>query len=159
MSIIGIADRVEAYHIEEYIQANTLFDVIHRQMSPGKFHARADFIQVNGIILYRERWSHLTLVQGATPAGYFMFGGISKPGRKVDWCGGELSRERLAYAPSSTEVDFTIPGGGDHCVVLVPRDLLLQHLDEAATEILLAHRYHIEGNRGYMLIGLIQPPH
>ena len=158
MSIKAIAGRIEAYNIEEFIQANTLFDVIHRQMSPGKFHAWSEFIQVNGIILYRERWSHLTMVTGATPEGYFLFGGISVPGRNVGWCGGELSRQCLAYAPSSTEIDLIIPDGSDHCVLLVPKDLLLQHLDEETREVMLAHRYHIDCNQesGDMLIGLIQ---
>jgi len=103
------------------------------------------------------KWSHLTTVTGATPEGYFMFGGSSVPENKLDWCGKVLGKQRLGYAQCSTEIDLVIPDGSEHCALLVPKDFLLQHLNEASREILLAHRYHIECNQvsGNLLIGLI----
>jgi len=158
MSIKAIAGITESFDVEEQMQAAHPWEVSMRQMSLGKFHVWTEFLQVNGIILYREHWSNLTMITGATPEGYFVFGGPSEPEINVDWCGKELGKQRLAYAQCSTEIDLIIPNGSDHCALLVPKDLLLQHLDEASREILLAHRHHIECNQesGNLLIGLIQ---
>ena len=158
VSIKASAGIIESYDVDEHMQASEPWEVIHRQMSPGKFHARMDFLQVNGIIMYRERWSHLTMVTGATPEGYFLFGGPSLPGNNIDWCGGDINSQCLAYAPTSTEVDFMIPDGSDHWVLLVPNELLLQHLDEESQATLLSHSHHMECSQesANVLIGLIQ---
>ena len=158
MSVKASAGRIDSYDVDEHMQATEPWEVIHRQMSPGKFHARLDFLLVNGIILYRERWSHLTMVTGATPEGYFLFGGPSLPGNNIDWCGGDINSQSLAYAPTSTEVDFVIPDGSDHWVLLVPNELLLQHLDEESQTTLLSHSHHLECSQesANVLIGLIQ---
>ena len=159
MSVKASAGRIDSYDVDEHAQNVQPWEVILRQISPGKFHARMDFLQVNGIILYRERWSHLAMVTGATPEGYFLFGGPALPGNSVDWCGGEINRQCLAYESTSTEVDFIIPDRSDHYVLLVPNDLLLQHLDEELIATLLSHcRHHLACSQksGNMLIGLIQ---
>jgi hypothetical protein len=141
VSIKASAGIIESYDVEEHMQASEL-----------------DFLQVNGIIMYRERWSHLTMVTGATPEGYFLFGGPSLPGNNIDWCGGDINSQCLAYAPTSTEVDFMIPDGSDHWVLLVPNELLLQHLDEESQATLLSHSHHLECSQesANVLIGLIQ---
>lgn len=158
MSVKAIAGIAETFDVEEQMQAAQPWEVIIRQMSPGKLHVWTEFLQVNGIILYREHWSNLAMITGATPEGYFVFGGPSVPEINVDWCGKELGKQRLAYAQCSTEIDLIIPDGSDHCALLVPKDLLLQHLDESSREIMLAHRHHIKCNQesGNLLIGLIQ---
>jgi len=158
MTIKAIAGITETFDVEEQMQAAQPWEVSIRQMSPGKLHVWTQFLQVNSIILYREHWSNLVMITGATPEGYFVFGGPSVPEINVDWCGKELGKQRLAYAQCSTEIDLIIPNGSDHCALLVPKELLLQHLDEASRAILLAHRHHIECNResGNLLIALIQ---
>jgi hypothetical protein len=51
MSIKGNAGRIDTYYVDEHIQAAQPWEVILRQMSAGRFHARMEYVQVNGIIL------------------------------------------------------------------------------------------------------------
>ena len=117
------AGRIEAHDIEQYRETTPPWDVIPRQMSPGRFFGLTEYLQVNGILIYREHWSKRTVVQGASPPGFFMIGGPSRPGTHIDWYGTQLSAQSLAHGWDSSEVDFIIPDNCDHWVVLVPIDL------------------------------------
>ena len=50
----NIVGWLEGHDIEEYNQIVNPWDVILRQTSPGYFHGRMEYLQVNGIIVYRE---------------------------------------------------------------------------------------------------------
>jgi AraC-like DNA-binding protein len=89
-----------------------------------------DYVQINGILLYRDRWSRRILATGATPSGYFFFGGPTSPKLEASWCGTELSPKCLAFGRPSSEVDFATPEVEEHICLLVPVHLMLRYLGE-----------------------------
>jgi hypothetical protein len=89
-----------------------------------------DYVQINGILLYRDRWSRRILATGATPSGYFFFGGLKSPKLEASWCGTELSPKCLAFGRPSSEVDFATPEVEEHICLLVPVHLMLRYLGE-----------------------------
>jgi hypothetical protein len=110
MSPPGTAGRIESHDLIEHQEADDLWDVILRQLSPGPFHGQVEFVQFNGLIFYREQWNQRILATGETPAGYFMFGGAAPSAETVDWCGGEANRKQLAFGPPSSEMERCAQG-------------------------------------------------
>ena len=124
---------LHTWDVDEQREVAQPWDLILRQMSAGPFHGRLEYVYVNGILLYRERWTRRIVGTGKTPAGYYMLGGPSLPGTRIDWCGTTLGPTRLALANPSTEVEFVTPEGSDHVVLLIPEKLLSEHLGEHLT--------------------------
>lgn len=124
---------IESADIAEYQQIIPPWDVVLHQMSAGRFHARMEYVHVNGILIYREHWTRRVLVNGATPAGYYVIGGPIAETTQVNWCGIPLSSQLIATAQPSTEVDFLIPGTGPHIVMMMPKALLSAH-DQKSVE-------------------------
>lgn len=122
--------RIDVDDVDELQQVLQRWDVVLRQMSSGKLHARMDYVKVNGILLYREHWSHRILGTGATPPGFFLFGGRTSSQSHACWCGIELGVDRLAFARSSAEIDFATPDAETHVCLLVPEGLMLRYLGE-----------------------------
>lgn len=151
------AGRIEIRDIDEYQQFTPPWEVILRQMSPGQFSGRMEYVQVNGILLYREHWSHRVIATGATPAGFFTFGGPSSPRTRIDWCGSELSARCLAFGRSSSEVDFVLPEDSHHVVLLAPNRLLERYLGEelAATALRDDHFLRSRSGCGNQLLDMI----
>ena len=130
MSALASAGRIEAHDIDELQQVVQPWEVVLRQISPGRLHARMDYVQVNGIVLYRERWSRRILATGATPPGYFFVGGPALSKLAVGWCGTELGAECLAFGHPSSEIDFVTPEAEEHVCLLVPDQLMRDYLGE-----------------------------
>ncbi len=130
MSTEAGAGRIEGGDIEEYNQIATPWQVLLRQMSRGVFHAEADYLSVNGILLYREHFNREAMVSGAAPEGFFTIGGPMTSSTHIDWCGTELSSQCLAFAAPFVELDFILPDESNHWALLIPQSLLLQHLDQ-----------------------------
>lgn len=129
-----------------------------RQVSLGPFHQRTAFLQVGDMLMYREHVTQRTFVTGATPAGYFMFGGPASPEIVPEWCGRHLRAECLAFGRATFEVDFVIPDESHHIVLLVPTNLLLSCLDEVTqARILSQYHHHLDnsGAFGTSLLGTI----
>jgi AraC family ethanolamine operon transcriptional activator len=121
---------IHAEDVDEHREAVRPWDVAIRQVSPGKYRAKTEYSGLNRILLYREHCSRRLMVTGATPAGYLVLGIPWSAGTKIDWCGGEINRGRLAFGRSSTEIDCVIPEGSRHLVLMVPEDLVRKHLGE-----------------------------
>ena len=152
------AGRIETQDIDEHRQVLQPWDLILRQMSPGRFGGRMEYVQVNGILCYREHWTHRVIGTGQTPGGFFLFGGSSSPGTQIDWCGAEIHPGRLAYGRSSTEVDFVIPDGSEHVALLVPEDLLRHYLGEEfveAASLQDCHRLGCDSRLSYELVRMM----
>ena len=98
MATQSSAGRIDSHDVEEHVQIVKPWEMILRQMSPGPFHGQLEYLQVNGMLIYREHWTRSILATGATPEGYFMFGSPLAPRNHIDWCGGKASPRRLAYA-------------------------------------------------------------
>ena len=86
MSDVNQAGRLEGHDIEEYNQIVDPWKVNLHQTETGRFDGRLEFVQFNGILLYREHWSRSILATGATPKGYFMLGGTLSPKNRTTWC-------------------------------------------------------------------------
>lgn len=111
MDIEALAGRIEIQDIDRYQLTVPPWEVRLRQLSHGQFCASVDYIVVNDILLYREHWSHTVLATGATPAGYFVFGGAASPGTLGSWtwtgaCIGENSCVITMSEPKTANVDF-----------------------------------------------------
>lgn len=157
MSAPASAGRIEVGDVDEANYFAAPWDVILRQMSSGRFRGWTDYVTINGILIYREHWSHRVMAAGATPTGYFVFGGPASPGIDISWCGVELASENLAYGRSSTEVDFVLPDHTDHVVLLVPDDLLRSYLGEESADAVLRddHLQRCDPGVGQHLLSLI----
>jgi AraC family ethanolamine operon transcriptional activator len=107
-----------------------------RQMSPGKLHARINFVELNGLLLNREHWSHSVSAIGATPAGYLALGGPCTE-RTFKWHGTEVDSQHFIYGFDAADAQFLVPGGEEHWVILVPKDLIISHLGEESAADLL----------------------
>jgi AraC family ethanolamine operon transcriptional activator len=125
--------RIDAHDVDELQRVVQPFEVVLRQISPGQLHARMDYVLVNGIVVYREQWSHRILATGATPPGYFFFGGPISSSALVGWCGSELGADCLAFARASSEIDFVTPDAETHVCLLVPEQMLARYLGEELT--------------------------
>lgn len=142
MTAQASAGRIDTRDIDELEQVVQPWDVVLRQTSPGKLHASMDYVQVNGIVLYRERWSHRIVATGATPPGFFFFGGPTLSGPGLGWCGTDLGTECLAFGRAASEVDFVTQDAEEHICVLVPEQLMRRYLgEEFLTLGLLSARY------------------
>ena len=101
-------------------------------MTPGPFHSQTEYVQVNGIIFYREHWTPRVISTGTTPKGYFLFGGsLSSPsGKSVDWCGAEANQEQLAIGCPASEMEIIFPQDTRHLALLVPHQLMQHYFGE-----------------------------
>jgi AraC family ethanolamine operon transcriptional activator len=138
----GSAGRIETHDIEACQEIVDPWDVILRQQSPGSFHGRMDYVQVNGLLIYRENWSRSVLASGTTPAGYFMLGTTLIPEKSTSWCGGDLSTSKLAFAFPGSETDFITPDDACHTVILVPEFQMLSAFGEEAIDAALVQNQH-----------------
>ena len=129
---------IETEDVDEHREAVRPWDLTIRQVSPGKYRARTEYVSLGGILLYREQCNRRLMVTGATPAGYLVLGTPSAANLGIGWCGAELHPGRLAFGRSSTEVNCVVPAGSHHVVALVPEDLPRTYLDEALGSKLLS---------------------
>ena len=152
------AGRLESGDIDEHSQLVQPWDLNMRQMSPGRFRGRLEYVQVHDIVMYREYYTRRVMGTGATPSGYLMVGSPSSLEHDIDWCGAEVRPEQLAFARPSAEVDFAVPEGSRHVVVLVPEDKLLGYLGVGSREKLYGEeRRHLRcgSNLGDALVATI----
>jgi AraC-like DNA-binding protein len=130
VAISTSAGRFETHDIEQFNESVPPWDVVMRQVSLGPFHHQAEFLKVGGMLMYREHVTRRMLVTGATPAGFFVFGGPTSPKTDIKWCGDSLGTQRLVFERSGRAVDFVLPDDSYQVVLLAPSDLLLSFLDE-----------------------------
>lgn len=147
MSAPNAAGRIDTHDIVEHNEAADLWDVILRQMSPGPFHGQVELVQLNGLLFYREHWNRRVIANGATPAGYFVFGGSVSLENSVDWCGGHVNQEQLAIGHPSSEMEIIFPDESNHISLLVPHHLLQHYFGEAfVTDTLSGSLHHLTCN-------------
>jgi AraC family ethanolamine operon transcriptional activator len=127
---------IHADDIEELNYVVWPWELVMRQMSVGPLEANLEFLQLDGILINRERWSNRVVATGATPAGFIALAGTFTD-RSFRWCGQEVNQSRVACGIDSTEIEFVTPESADHWVVLIPEDMVVDYLgEEAATEAL-----------------------
>jgi len=155
MTISASAGRIETGDVEQFNQSALPWDVVMRQVSLGRFHHQAEFLQVGGMLMYREHVTRRILVTGATPTGFFAFGGPVSPKTDIKWCGDSLGTQRLVFEPSGHEVDFVLPDDSHHIVLLVPSNLLLSFLDEETRADVLSQSQRDLANSGALGVALL----
>ena len=121
--------RIETHDIEELNYSVDPWQLRMQQMSAGPFRASFDLLQINGILLTRERWSQSVIAKGATPKGYLVLACTSTK-KSFLYAGQEIKPGCLCSGFDATEIDFQTPVDEDHWVILVPKDLLLHYLGE-----------------------------
>ena len=121
--------RIEIHDIEELNYCVDPWQLRMQQMSAGPFRASIDLLQINGILLTRERWSQSVIANGATPEGYLALSCTSTR-KSFLYCGQDIKQGYMSYGFDATEIDFQTPINEDHWVILVPKDLLLLYLGE-----------------------------
>lgn len=107
-----------------------------QQLSAGRFLAKLEFAQVNGILLTHERWSKRIFATGATPRDYVALAGICAD-REFLYCGASIGEQVVSCGLDGTDVEFVTQDGADHWVILVPVDMLTNHLGEEVAADLL----------------------
>jgi AraC family ethanolamine operon transcriptional activator len=120
---------IKTADIAQYREVVPPWDVEFRQLSAGLFCSETQYVQINGLLLYTEKWTHRTLVCGGTPKGFVMLGGPLADNIQVDWCGQNLQSNLLALGYNGSDVDFVIQDLGSHWVALIPMDRLRDHLE------------------------------
>ncbi|MDH3901487.1 MAG: hypothetical protein OEU51_10625, partial [Gammaproteobacteria bacterium] len=136
MSIESGPNRIVAHDIDELNYAVSPWQLDMRQMTPGKLHARIDFVELNGLLLNREQWSHSVSAIGATPAGYLALAGPCTE-RNFKWHGTEVDSQHFIYGCDAADAQFLLPDDEEHWVILVPKDQIISHLGgESAADLL-----------------------
>ena len=144
------AARIESHDVDELSLLVKPWELILHPVSPGPFHSLLECVQVNGILVYREHLALRQLATGSTPADYFTFGAPLSGKKPVDWCGSGANSKRLCYGRPASGVDFIIPEGSDHVVILIPTDLMRSYFGEEAIEAALSdQRHHLVCNAQY----------
>jgi AraC family ethanolamine operon transcriptional activator len=117
--------------IEELNYSVWPWELEMHQLSAGRMDTRLNFVQLDGILVNRERWSHRVFATGATPPGYLALAGPYTE-RTFRWCGDEIDSRHFACAFGKTATEFLTPDQSDHWVLLVPLDRITDHIGEAA---------------------------
>lgn len=120
--------------VDQLAQNVQPWDVKFTQLALGKFHGLCEVVELDGLIIYRERWTHRVLATGAPPPGYVMLGYAEN----VSWCGKLLEPECLASATAGSELGFTTPDHSDHAIVLIPERNFNRSLGNTAVGTLVA---------------------
>ena len=134
--------RIEVHDIEELNYCVSPWELDMRQISGGKFHALLNFVQINGMLLSRERWSQRVRASGVSPRDYLAVAGPCTK-RSFQWRGTEINSQRV-LGGSGTNTDFLTPVGSDHWVILVPKDLLISKLGAESASAALRRRRPIQ---------------
>jgi AraC family ethanolamine operon transcriptional activator len=122
---------IVASDVEELNCAVWPWDLVMRQLSMGRLDSRLNFVQLDGLLVNRERWSHRVFATGTTPPGYLAVAG-SCTERTFTWCGAEVDPCHVACGFGKTETEFLTPDRSDHWVLLVPLDRITDRIGEAA---------------------------
>ncbi|MBW2495864.1 MAG: helix-turn-helix domain-containing protein [Deltaproteobacteria bacterium] len=122
---------IVAGDIEELNYAVWPWELDMSQLSLGQLDAHLNFVQLDGILVNRERWSHRVFATGATPPGYLALVG-PRTERTFKWCGDEIDSLHVACEFGKTATEFLAPDRSDHWVLLVPLDRITDRIGEAA---------------------------
>ena len=54
--LLGSAGTIETNDVDAHSEALKPWDLTMRQLSPGSFRGRIEYVQIGAMIVYRERW-------------------------------------------------------------------------------------------------------
>jgi AraC family ethanolamine operon transcriptional activator len=153
----GSAGRIELDDVHAYPESMGQWDLDIKQLSTGRFEARIEYVEVAGMLLYREHFSHRTLIMASSPADAFLFGCSRSGYPELNVCGKYLQYDNLAFCHPGTEVHCITPDMDQHVVLEVPRHRLEQIMPDWEAESLLKFNRHMKVNpdKGRQFIRMI----
>jgi AraC family ethanolamine operon transcriptional activator len=143
MPVNSRSGRIESFDVEEQSETSALHLYIE-QLSPGPLHSSIEFVQTDGLLVYRQHLNRRIHASGASPDGYVMIGTTASRKSRVDWNGLALSNRRLAFAGPATDLDFSVFEDSEPVVLLVKPQLLRRYLGEEATAEMLGAGHALE---------------
>jgi AraC family ethanolamine operon transcriptional activator len=157
MPVSVVAGRIEADDVEELNFAVSPWKLQMRQVSAGLLDAKLDFVQLGGILLNRERWSHRIMATGSTPEGYLTLAGGYRAETAARWCGQTIIGGTLAYGLDASETEFIVPDNCDHWVALIPQHMIIDHIGKESAAAVLSdgHLLKCEPNLEIQLSRLV----
>ena len=149
--------RKDATDIAELAEAQAPWELRHTQLSLGKIHRCSNFVRTERVTVYRQQWNQSVLARGMSPADYATIGTTVDRSMPVNWCGQDLSAERLGWTRPGGEIDFSTSEGTDQAVALIRTDLLASFIgDEELVSEPQGFHLHCPGRQGEELITTIQ---
>lgn len=126
------------------------------QLSKGSFGSRIRAAELPGLIAYHNQWDCAAQIQGASPAGWLMIGGIVNPDDAVvNWCGQPRDRHRFAATGDNQEIQFSVESRANNIVLLIAPDTLESTVGAEAVEQLSSTKHLDFGPPGSRLIDTV----
>lgn len=123
--------QIESNDVDECAESHAPWEMHHMQLSLGKFRSNTHFVRNDRVIVYQQHWNQKVLARGTSPAGYVAVATTAIGSAPVNFCGIDLSRERLAWTPPSGAIDFITSQRSSHVVALIRADVLANYLGDA----------------------------
>jgi hypothetical protein len=89
MPVNSRSGRIESFDVEEQSETSALHLYIE-QLSPGPLHSSIEFVQTDGLLVYRQHLNRRIHASGASPDGYVMIGTTASRKSRVEWNGQAL---------------------------------------------------------------------
>ena len=116
--------------IDAYAESPILSGTRVEQLTPGLFQSTTEHIQTGKIFLYRQHWNKGIMAQTACPDGHVLIGGNISDQTQIIWSGKEICSNNLFIAKSKNALDYIMPTGSKHIVLIVPEDIFEAHLND-----------------------------
>ena len=134
---------VDSNNLDHYRAQPGNWDVQVSQLSRGAFQSHIRSLTLPGITVYDNRWGAASQVQGQSPDGWLMLGGVVDPERAgFHWCGQRPDRGKFACAGEGKEIEFTMENQASDVVLLIRPELLRKTAGSGAGE-LVRQRQHV----------------
>jgi hypothetical protein len=111
------------------------------KLSTGDFHSHIRSIQLPGVTVYDNRWGAASVVQGQSPDGWLMLGGVVDPERAgFHWSGQRADRRHFACTGEGAAIEFNMEDHAYDSVLLISPELLRQTAGSGAVEFIRQRR-------------------
>jgi AraC family ethanolamine operon transcriptional activator len=153
----GSAGRIDIDDVHAYPESMGQWDLDINQISAGKFHAHIEYIEVAGMLLYREHFSRRAVITASTPTDSYLFGCSRSGDPVINWCGKYLQYHRLAFCHPATEIRAITPNMNEYVILEVPRHQLEQIVPgmDAASLLKFNQYIRVDADRGAQFIRMI----
>lgn len=146
----------ESTDIDHYRAQPGNWSVEVNQLAKGSFGSRVRSLELPGLIAYHNQWKCPAQIQGDSPSGWLMIGGIvdaEKAG--VTWCGQPKDRRRFAATGDNQEIHFSVENQASNVVLLIEPDTLESTVGAEAVEHLRSTKHLNFGASGSRLIDAV----
>lgn len=126
----------------EHAEAIRPFNVAYDQMVVGPYEGHIESVASDDVVTYHEIWNRRLCVTGEAPSDHFVFGTVLKPSARMNWCGQDLSSERIALGRPSSPIDLFTNDDESHIGVMVTRHRWLEYIGTDEPELTPANPYH-----------------